>query len=463
MRGAMPIAEAASPPALLKRVESRFGLVPNFFQSARAAPEVIEKLWDFACAAYLDNPIPSLFKERLFVYLSRFCDVRYCILRHCAFLLGYGYAAGDPDAAVQSVEQAIRLLTMPTPWERDMDEICRDLASLDGGHSWPEPETMAESWIIAAAALTFVEPSRAEQAREALRRAVGARPFEHLMGLLTFVRAAHFWTKLHPDIESEDDVRAMLLSSEKLRELLLADPEAGRCDMSVQLFAEFESLRELHERRELERANRELTQRAEEKGMLLNEIHHRVKNSLQIVSSVLHMQLPRVKDPEAAELLRSSETRVRAIAAVHERLYRDDDISSIDFESYLRGLCDDVARAYDAPEAVIVETCPVAISRDQAISLALIVNELVTNAFRHGGRPCRVQLHDGGPESFCLTVCDTGHGPSEDNVSGGLGTRLIESLCRQLDATLEKYTDESGYRCTLVIPHQSGAASAARN
>ena len=88
-----------------REVASRFGLVPNFFTSAPDAPEIIEKLWDFAKSAYLDNPIPSLFKERLFVYLSRFCEARYCILRHCAFLVGYGHSSGDPSARPQSIAQ----------------------------------------------------------------------------------------------------------------------------------------------------------------------------------------------------------------------------------------------------------------------------------------------------------------------------------------------------------------------
>jgi hypothetical protein len=67
---------------LEKRVEERFGVLPNFFLLAPEAPEITEKLWGFAQAAYLDNPLPSVFKERLFVHLSRFCAVRYCIARH---------------------------------------------------------------------------------------------------------------------------------------------------------------------------------------------------------------------------------------------------------------------------------------------------------------------------------------------------------------------------------------------
>ena len=79
-----------------QQVAKRFRLVPNFFVSAPDAPEILEKLWAFAAAAYLDTPIPTLFKERLFVFLSRFCPARYCIVRHCGFLIGYGHAAGAP-------------------------------------------------------------------------------------------------------------------------------------------------------------------------------------------------------------------------------------------------------------------------------------------------------------------------------------------------------------------------------
>ncbi len=71
------------------RVASRFGLMPNFFHPSAAAPELITQLWAFAEASYLDNPLPSVFKERLFVYLSRFCEARYCIVRHVGFLLGW--------------------------------------------------------------------------------------------------------------------------------------------------------------------------------------------------------------------------------------------------------------------------------------------------------------------------------------------------------------------------------------
>jgi len=156
--------------AFQREVASRFGLVPNFFASAPDAPEIIERLWDFAKAGYLDNPIPSLFKERLFVYLSRFCEVRYCIVRHCAFLVGRGHSSGDPSVQVQTIDQAVRLLKRAPPWERDPDALLRGLEGLPLLEEWPAAESEAEDWLIAACTLVFVEPRRADRARRAFAK-----------------------------------------------------------------------------------------------------------------------------------------------------------------------------------------------------------------------------------------------------------------------------------------------------
>src|ERR1700723_3089550 len=102
-------------PELQRQVEERFGVLPNFFRLSPETPEITEKLWGFAQAAYLDNPLPSVFKERLFVYLSRFCAVRYCIARHTGFLVGLGRPAGDKDAQAETVVDVIKLLRRPFP------------------------------------------------------------------------------------------------------------------------------------------------------------------------------------------------------------------------------------------------------------------------------------------------------------------------------------------------------------
>lgn len=210
-----------------QEVSRRFGLVPNFFMSTPDAPEIVDKLWDFAKAAYLDSPIPALFKERLFVFLSRFCQARYCIVRHCGFLVGYGHSSGDASAAPHAIEQALKLLKVPPPWRRPLEPIYERLEAFKTPIDWPDPDSDAEDWMFAASALVFVEPTKSERARQALLQALGAKRLQYLLALLAFVRTAHYWTMVHPGLDIEDDVRELLASNKELASLLLQDPDLG--------------------------------------------------------------------------------------------------------------------------------------------------------------------------------------------------------------------------------------------
>src|SRR6202167_5530282 len=134
-----------------REVASRFGLVPNFFRTAPEAPFVIRELWAFAKSAYLDTPIPTLFKERLFVYLSRFCEVRYCITRHCGFLLGLGRSDGDPDAPVMTIAQVVRLLPRPWPSDEQVGEALARLEAVAEPIDWPSPETSYDEDLLTSA------------------------------------------------------------------------------------------------------------------------------------------------------------------------------------------------------------------------------------------------------------------------------------------------------------------------
>jgi two-component sensor histidine kinase len=435
-----------------REVATRFGLVPNFFSSAPDAPEIIERLWAFAKAGYLDNPIPSLFKERLFVYLSRFCEVRYCIARHCAFLVGRGHSSGDPAVAVQSIEQAAKLLKTPPPWDRDHNVIVGGLEALPPLMEWPAPETEQEDWLIAACTLLFVEPRRADRARRALRKALGGNRFEHLMGLLAFIRTAHYWTVLHPELSFEEDVRDLLKVNEELARLLLEDQEAARCDMGTRLLDELTELRELNEKHELENAKRALEAQVQQKDLLLKEVNHRVKNSLQIVSSILHLQVPHTQSAEAADALRTAAARVLAIAAVHERLYTGEDASVVRLDAFLDDLCGEIGRACGcADRGITADIQAVDVPTDMAIPLALIVNELVTNVVKHVGPPCRVRVRSEG-DALKLIVSDTGQGPAKDQPRLGLGTRIVDAFSTQLGAQLETKQASGGYSIELTVP-----------
>jgi hypothetical protein len=222
---APPVLKASEHSSFHEQVAKRFRLVPNFFVSAPDAPEIIERLWAFAAAAYLDNPIPTLFKERLFVFLSRFCPARYCIVRHCGFLVGYGAAAGDPAAPAQTIEQVIELLKTAPPWRRELEPIYNSLEGMNRPIDWPAPGTEIEDQLFALCTLVFVNPTQSERALNALRRVLGGKRFEYVLALLAFVRTAHFWTVVHPAIEMEEDVKQLLNRHKELESLLLQEPD----------------------------------------------------------------------------------------------------------------------------------------------------------------------------------------------------------------------------------------------
>ena len=161
------------------------------------------------------------------MFLSRFCQARYCIIRHCGFLVGYGYLSGDAEAAPQTIEQALKLLRMPLPWRRDLDPVYRGLMAINTRMDWPTPDSAAEDWIFAASALIFVEPAKSELATKALLQALGGKRLEYLLALLAFIRTAHYWTTVHPGLETEGDVRQMMSSHPELASLLLQGPDLG--------------------------------------------------------------------------------------------------------------------------------------------------------------------------------------------------------------------------------------------
>jgi hypothetical protein len=127
-------------------------------------------MWAFAKSAYIDSPLPSLFKERLFVQLSRFCEVRYCIIRHVGFLIGQGRPAGDPKVRPETIEQVITLLQRPVPDPNGLAAVFARLESHDQSKDIPAPGTQAEYDLFDALTVMFLEPIRWERAGEAVRR-----------------------------------------------------------------------------------------------------------------------------------------------------------------------------------------------------------------------------------------------------------------------------------------------------
>jgi PAS domain S-box-containing protein len=232
-------------------VAKRFGLLPNFFRLAAADPKIGPNLWGFAQFAYLDNPLPSLFKERLFVYLSRFCDVRYCIARHLGFLIGMGYPAGDSSCLPQTVESVLPLLRRSLPHGDGMLPLFAVCAGFQSPLStFPVSDSLGEQALFSCATHVFLQTGDASSSHEALRRALGVANLEQLNLLLAFVRTAHYWTKLHPELTFENDVDQLLATHEVLAQRILNDPEAQSDHLSRQVAEELTSLQKLREQHE---------------------------------------------------------------------------------------------------------------------------------------------------------------------------------------------------------------------
>ena len=240
---------ALSMSKLEKRVGDRFGVLPNFFRLSAETPEINEKLWGFAQAAYLDNPLPSLFKERLFVHLSRFCAVRYCIARHVGFLVGLGRPSGDARARPQSVVEVVKLLRSPFPRRGEL-QLCLSLCASCPAPlvEIPSPGSEMEVVVFALTSHVFLQTPDASVCLDALERLFGAGRLQYLLLFLAFVRAAHYWTKVHPEIALEDDIKQLMATHEELADCILNDPEASSDSFTQSVLDELPALRQRADR-----------------------------------------------------------------------------------------------------------------------------------------------------------------------------------------------------------------------
>jgi two-component sensor histidine kinase len=200
-----------------------------------------------------------------------------------------------------------------------------------------------------------------------------------------------------------------------------------------------------------------------EKDVLLREIHHRVKNNLQLVISMLSLQRRSITEPAAQLALEDSEHRVFSMSLVHELLYRGDDLGSIPFNEYLRDLAQTMVGVVDRPDLGITTSFDMErdhqVSLDTAIPLGIIATEILTNAVKHAfpdGRVGAITISTRFPggDRFIMIICDNGCGMSLPGRDGkkSLGMELIHSLCDQINAELSLTSGPEGTCFSLTIP-----------
>ncbi|MHB8055822.1 MAG: sensor histidine kinase, partial [Candidatus Aminicenantales bacterium] len=185
-----------------------------------------------------------------------------------------------------------------------------------------------------------------------------------------------------------------------------------------------------------------------EKETLLKEIHHRVKNNMQVVSSLLSLQSQYLRDPEAITAFKDSQNRIRSMAMIHESLYRSDSLSRIDFAAYIRNLAQALIGSqakYPGRIELRMNIEPVNFDLKTAIPLGLIINELVSNALKYAFPMDRkgtitIGLQHQTNDEFLLSVKDDGVGLPEDMEIGqskSMGLQLVETLTGQLDGRIQ--------------------------
>jgi two-component sensor histidine kinase len=211
--------------------------------------------------------------------------------------------------------------------------------------------------------------------------------------------------------------------------------------------------------REKARAEEDLRASNARLEALLGEVNHRVANSLQLVSAMVRLQASALADPAARAALDDTQRRIGAIAQVHRRLYSANDVESVDMREYLGSLIDELTETLScdsAPHALRLAAEPIRLPTDKAVSLGVIVTELVTNACKYAyptgaGGEIRVVLAREADDLFLLAVEDDGCGMAAEAApkGTGLGTKLIRAMAQSLQTIVEYEPREQGVRATL--------------
>ncbi|MBI2254636.1 MAG: response regulator [Proteobacteria bacterium] len=211
---------------------------------------------------------------------------------------------------------------------------------------------------------------------------------------------------------------------------------------------------------EMRAANERLERLTEKQSILLHEMNHRIGNSLQLITSMIRLQASSTENPHAKDVLRQAAERVVAVAQVHQRLYTSEDIQHVQMRPYLTKLLEDQKlTARDRGCTLSIEIDDTKLATDRAVSVGIVVTELVTNALKYAypkeGGPIRVRLGHLAEAKLVLTVEDEGIGDSGSAQTAkgtGVGSRIVDAMSRSLGGDLQLSSEGGGFRSALIFP-----------
>jgi signal transduction histidine kinase len=438
--------------SILSEIARELGGVSPLYTAASAAPAVLDGLWAQSRLAYWNNSLPALFKERLFAYLSRYCQTPFCIICHSCRLQALGLSGAE----------ILVLLETPPPLPNQFAELCRQVESERAPLAeWPEAGSALDDVLFRLSVAAFTRHPLAEPARRAVRRLLGPEHHSLWLALLAYIQTEHHWAEAHPEMEAAADPSG----GEHLAELLLEEPR---------LEAFFKTYRERVSRERRRREDelvREATQaqRAEEKARgearrrdeFLCVLAHELRNPLSPIHNALKVLRMRGNEPVmrnwAQELL---ERQVGHLTHMVEDLLEVSRIvrrrirlrmQRLDLTEAVRQAVEDHRHALEERRHTLelrIPRGPIWLDADPT-RLAQVMSNLLSNACKFTNPGGRVSVNctleeRGKIDGAAVTVADSGVGLEPDAVP-----RLFNSFF-QADRTLARTSGGLGLGLALV-------------
>ena len=283
-------------------IEERFGFFPPFFEPALATPDVLENLWQQTLSAYANNPLPAIFKEKLFAYLSRYCSVPYCIVCHSCALRPLGMVGKDVLKLIaqplpktpQDLDTELEILSQqPIPLYKPDCDASNDLVS----------DSSVNQSLWRCSVFVFLQPSQAQECRAQLRQLLGDVMYAHLVAFLSYVKLCHQWVESYPELSFEADKRAQL----HLAPLLQEEPSLAKFFQNYNTTFKEERLN-----REAELANQVIK---------LQQLSKRLQQSEErFRRAIVNAPFPMIIHAEDGEILQINQVWTELTGYTHEEI-----------------------------------------------------------------------------------------------------------------------------------------------